>query len=968
MALVETFKSFVANKDTDNEIVMLCIPYFFNPSLFYHKKSGNKTPLSGYYDYNVYQTHFIIGLFDEICEGLLKITDGFYDITFSCDSNTLYFTFRVIMSPCNSPRMCAKVFKFLSELQVMANGLPQIIFYDDYYRKLKDLGEIKYLIKTKPVDSRLMNLTAGRIAEYETVGNAPIIFKCDRYPEIYCKELAAQHNINSFVGGRDHLLIDHSDKAKVGKIDIEAFRADVDAQIEELIASKDIFKYIKYGMPISDLKIVTSINITEENFESSDSTAANAGSHNASETDTAAADNADALETEEKLGGRSVVSYIDYRDNIHFGGRESCGGDGGLMFGGKYAKNYRQRDVKSPTQPKAPVRQSAYNPCDTTQNPADKEQGDKTSLANKETPLLQYIDPTGLYRRTDVPVNPQVVDYTPNPATLGVFLSYIGLSQADYDELDESSRFALMKKFIKANPHMRQVFSNDGKYTLYKSPGKLDRVLDDNYPRDKYRRRECELKSANHWGQRKLLMSEIEFLLQFADQTPNVLYVGAAPGDHSLILMKMFPHMIMHMYDTQPFAMRPNSQFIQFAEYFTDAHAERYAEDGKDWLFICDIRGFRKFNDKYINSAHENESVIAEDMVDQEEWAYTIKPRASLLKFRLGWDDKMSRYMDGKILIQIWHGLTSTEMRLLSERQPDGKMPPRRQYSNKLYEDQCYKHNIEIRVGIHKPFETKEIKLTADTISPTATGGKPKSATTATTSSRKGTAPDDSNYFGPYFCSCYDCCTEIELLAKYLDSPYGSRVVQNLTRQPGEPLVESAEFIAALSDNTPKDPALVTNFVKALTATPDWSDLSYAILVSFIYEEITSYEPAAFLLALAAIVKRASPTKKTDQILALITPPASPPAEELKALFSHLTAVAAQVRVAPQTRTPEVAAIDFKSANPQSREVILKFAARISYFLNLHATGSSRRLNAVEFGDSEMPKFTQPMIVQNYII
>lgn len=54
-----------------------------------------------------------------------------------------------------------------------------------------------------------------------------------------------------------------------------------------------------------------------------------------------------------------------------------------------------------------------------------------------------------------------------------------------------------------------------------------DRILTDDSPRLPYRRRNMEGKSALHWGQRKLLISEIEFLTRFGEDGCCVVYAGA---------------------------------------------------------------------------------------------------------------------------------------------------------------------------------------------------------------------------------------------------------------------------------------------------------------------------------------------------------------------------------------------------------------------------------------------------------
>jgi hypothetical protein len=61
-----------------------------------------------------------------------------------------------------------------------------------------------------------------------------------------------------------------------------------------------------------------------------------------------------------------------------------------------------------------------------------------------------------------------------------------------------------------------------------------------------------------HWGQRKLLLSEIDFFNRIADdigydkfkkQKISLIYPGAAHGDHLLIEMEMYPNLILYLWD-----------------------------------------------------------------------------------------------------------------------------------------------------------------------------------------------------------------------------------------------------------------------------------------------------------------------------------------------------------------------------------------------------------------------------------
>ena len=62
-------------------------------------------------------------------------------------------------------------------------------------------------------------------------------------------------------------------------------------------------------------------------------------------------------------------------------------------------------------------------------------------------------------------------------------------------------------------------------------------------------------------------------------------------------------------------------------------------------------------------SAIENE--VKNDMIVQQRWVEIMKPRYSILKFRLPWNEEQFLYLDGKIVIQPWGPQSSTETRLI---------------------------------------------------------------------------------------------------------------------------------------------------------------------------------------------------------------------------------------------------------------------------------------------------------------
>ena len=63
-----------------------------------------------------------------------------------------------------------------------------------------------------------------------------------------------------------------------------------------------------------------------------------------------------------------------------------------------------------------------------------------------------------------------------------------------------------------------------------------------------------------HWGQLKLFISEFFTFIYHLDDSDvkDILYIGAAPGDHIYVLSQLFEEYHYHLYDTQRFDSRLN--------------------------------------------------------------------------------------------------------------------------------------------------------------------------------------------------------------------------------------------------------------------------------------------------------------------------------------------------------------------------------------------------------------------------
>lgn len=243
-----------------------------------------------------------------------------------------------------------------------------------------------------------------------------------------------------------------------------------------------------------------------------------------------------------------------------------------------------------------------------------------------------------------------------------------------------------------------------------------------------------------HIGQRKLLLSEIQLLTEWYDKNnghPILLYVGAAPGTHLILLSYMFPNVFFILYDGAKFDPElkkyPNIYEIHEGQQgFVTTDLVKSLKpklENKNLLFVSDIRLGEENENKF-------EAGVTRDMKLQEDWMEILKPKMSLLKFRMSYHmkhgDKLE-YTNGKILYGIWPKPTSGETRLLVTRQDIGK---KRSYDYKDYEESMFFHNKYQRPYCYAdilPALKKYIYSTENNV----------------------------------YCPCYDCVAELMVLLKY---------------------------------------------------------------------------------------------------------------------------------------------------------------------------------------------------------
>lgn len=233
----------------------------------------------------------------------------------------------------------------------------------------------------------------------------------------------------------------------------------------------------------------------------------------------------------------------------------------------------------------------------------------------------------------------------------------------------------------------------------------FSRVLDHPTAQEReYKARETEAKTVCHWGQRKLMLAEMEFLTRYYNEARTVVYAGAAPGTHMVCLADLFPKLRFVLVDPRPFSSHlvkaqgrlllegtkePRIEIRQ--GLFTDEMATEFSKRA-GVLFISDVRtsddhdvgaqGARGRAGKRAGGPldaepsaglaqasvlYPSQQYVQGDMERQQAWHRLMRPLASSFKFRLPWDDGTTTYLRGDIHLPVWGGPTTTECRLFVE-------------------------------------------------------------------------------------------------------------------------------------------------------------------------------------------------------------------------------------------------------------------------------------------------------------
>lgn len=200
-----------------------------------------------------------------------------------------------------------------------------------------------------------------------------------------------------------------------------------------------------------------------------------------------------------------------------------------------------------------------------------------------------------------------------------------------------------------------------------------------------------------HWGQRKLLLSEVMFLtfaLPNLEDERLLVYAGAAHGSHILYLVKLFPRLYFDCYDPAAFCPKlvaysktPGAHVRLFTNengWFDEKVAKKYLPGGEHYefhnvakrklLFVSDIRDVK---DPHVGHNKQSSMIKSgefmhkakDEMKMQSEWTKLMKAELTMLKFKLPYPAEggpaFEEYLRGDVYFQCWAPTPSSETRLL---------------------------------------------------------------------------------------------------------------------------------------------------------------------------------------------------------------------------------------------------------------------------------------------------------------
>ncbi len=223
----------------------------------------------------------------------------------------------------------------------------------------------------------------------------------------------------------------------------------------------------------------------------------------------------------------------------------------------------------------------------------------------------------------------------------------------------------------------------------YKS-NKISRKVSAKSNKLKYAGRKQLPATTLHWGQLKLMMTEVDFFNRYLDPKKKytVIYAGAAKGTHTLLLTEMYTNIKFILVDPSPFdkLLYKKERVTIINDYMTDELSKKLKKKYDNIILISDIRIITQ------DDLLKVDMDIIRDQDLQRGWYNILDPLYAMFKFRLPWNVKKYptyKYFDGVIYKQCFAPKTSTETRLIVKQSAGEK-----NYNVADYEDALFYFNL----------------------------------------------------------------------------------------------------------------------------------------------------------------------------------------------------------------------------------------------------------------------------------
>lgn len=335
----------------------------------------------------------------------------------------------------------------------------------------------------------------------------------------------------------------------------------------------------------------------------------------------------------------------------------------------------------------------------------------------------------------------------------------------------------LYENLIK-NLHCMQSLTHPDRVTYEMQKLEMELFMDGNdIPEKTYQDLKKIPSSLNHWGQLKLLLSEIQFLTPYKHVSELcVVYIGCSPGHHLKLLVELMPKTWhWRLYDCgvcevfcnkkeqklfrkkccAPNKLKSDSR-IQEKNHEVTINRE-IVKNVTVYQFNMTLNEAKIIHNKYVRRVQSDddpqllcisdlrtgtsEEKVNTDMVFQKALIETLRPYQASLKFKLPYSGEYERYftyLDGNLFFQSFKPPVSHECRLFTFR--GDSLKNTKIYDTVEYMKKNYRFQTVQRIGLYMddqlPNEIEHPSLI-----------------------KYGVASDH----------CYDCTCAKEIIKKYLN-------------------------------------------------------------------------------------------------------------------------------------------------------------------------------------------------------